>query len=169
MQQMVQSLLEERFQLKAHFETRELPVINLVVVKPGKMTLSADQTPPDSPVVALGFNPPAPLRGIILTNFRGSYETFVTGTAITMDKIVRLLQGSGWLTREHIIDKTGLNGLFDIHLHFAPENRTAPTVIEPSGSSFFTAVQEQLGLKLEHAKAQLPILVIDSIQQPSEN
>src|SRR5215475_2258962 len=54
MQQMVQSLLEERFQLKAHFETRELPVFNLVVVKPGKMTLSADQTPPDSPVVALG-------------------------------------------------------------------------------------------------------------------
>ena len=44
MQQMVQSLLEERFQLKTHFEKRELPVFNLLVVKPGKMTLSADQS-----------------------------------------------------------------------------------------------------------------------------
>ena len=103
-------------------------------------------------------------------NFRGSYETYVTGTAETMDKIVRTLQGSGWETRDRqIIDKTGLSGLFDIQLHFAPENRTAPTAIEASGPSFFTAIQEQLGLKLEPAKAQLPILVIDSIQRPTEN
>lgn len=170
MRQMVQSMLEDRFQLKAHFETRELPVLNLVVVKPGKLPLSADQTPPESPVPAGRFVSNAALpRGILAQTVNGSDGSFVTGTAITIDKIISRLQGAGLETRDRqIIDKTGLTGLFDIHLFFAPENAAA-NAGATSGPSFFTAVQEQLGLKLEPSKAPLPVLVIESIQRPSEN
>jgi uncharacterized protein (TIGR03435 family) len=170
MRQMVQSLLEDRFQLKAHFETRELPVFNLVVVKPGKMILSSDQTPPDPSTIPLNFDLSAPPRGRMAINARNRLETIVIGKAVAMDMIIRNLSGSGSETsNRQIVDKTGLHGLFDIQLRFAPETPAGPTTTAPSGPSIFTALQEQLGLKLEPGKAQLPVLVIDSIQRPSEN
>jgi uncharacterized protein (TIGR03435 family) len=75
-----------------------------------------------------------------------------------------------------LIDKTGLTGLYDVDLQFdmasgAPPTNAAggPAASEPGIPSVLTALQEQLGLKLESAKAQLEVLVIDSIQKPSEN
>jgi uncharacterized protein (TIGR03435 family) len=81
-----------------------------------------------------------------------------------------------------IVDKTGLTGLYDIKLQWTPEmgqgatpfgpppaGANPPVASDPSGPSLFTAIQEQLGLKLESAKGPVEVLIIDSVQKPSEN
>jgi uncharacterized protein (TIGR03435 family) len=167
MRLMLQSLLAERFQLKAHFETRELPIFNLVVTKAGKMTLSPDQTPlgPRPP-----FDPSAPPpRGILITK-SGPPTTTISGTAIPMDRLVNALLGSSPEARDRpLIDRTGLKGLFDVHLEFTNESSRAGLPSDPAGPSLFTAIQEQLGLKFEAAKGPVDVLVIDSVQRPTEN
>jgi uncharacterized protein (TIGR03435 family) len=167
MRLMLQSLLAERFQLKAHFEKRESPVFNLVVVKPGKMTLSTDQTALGPPTP---FDPSAPPpRGTLITR-SGSPGTTISGTAVPMERIVSALMGSSPEARDRpLIDKTELKGLFDVHLQFTIERPGATPLSDPAGPSFFTAIQEQLGLKFESAKAPVDVLVIDSVQKPSEN
>jgi uncharacterized protein (TIGR03435 family) len=73
------------------------------------------------------------------------------------------------------VDKTGLKGLYDVKLEWTPDaGLAAPVnpgaaVSAPDGPSLFTALEEQLGLKLEPSKGPLPVLVIDSIERPSEN
>jgi uncharacterized protein (TIGR03435 family) len=63
-----------------------------------------------------------------------------------------------------VIDKTGITGKFDIHLRFSPEDAT-----DANDPTIFTAVQEQLGLKLAPAKGPIEVLVIDHVERPSEN
>ena len=96
------------------------------------------------------------------------------GDAIPMTMFVNLLAGP--LNRP-VINKTGLTGRYDIDLHYAPGSGQVPSVetVEsaqsdsPTEASLFTAIQEQLGLKLEARKAPLDILVIKHIEQPPEN
>ena len=76
-----------------------------------------------------------------------------------------------------VLDKTALIGTFDVHLEFArdqalqgaPAIDVAPPTPDPAGVTVFTAVQEQLGLKLDSAKGPVEVIVIDSVQRPSEN
>jgi uncharacterized protein (TIGR03435 family) len=77
-----------------------------------------------------------------------------------------------------VLDKTGLKGLYDIKLQWTPDPALTTAVAPvgagnsstaPSGPSLFTAIEEQLGLKLESSRGSLPVLVIDSVQKPSEN
>jgi uncharacterized protein (TIGR03435 family) len=79
-----------------------------------------------------------------------------------------------------VIDKTNLQGLFDVLLRFSPEASRAnaapvgaqtdtPSAPDPTGPSIFTAIQEDLGLKLESSKGPVEVLVIDSVQKPTEN
>ena len=178
-QLMVQSLLEDRFQLKAHREMRDLPVYNLVVAKGGlKMKLSADQTAPDPRQGFIAFatseeEDPKPLPRGAMRQTRGSSDTILSGNALSVTNLVNnLLQGA---SDRIIMDKTSLTGLFDIHIRFhtntAPETlRTdgAPAPSDASTPSIFTAIQD-LGLRLESGKAPLEVVVIDSVQQPSEN
>jgi len=164
--QMLQSLLEERFELKAHRETRGLPVYNLVLVKGGPK-LSADQTPPDPRQSFIQFGSSgnqltALPRGAMRLITEASGLT-LSGTAIPVSKVVSLLQGQ---SDRLIFDKTGFSGLFDIHLVFSP--LAATSVAAESTVSLFTAIQE-IGLKLESAKAPVEVLVIDSVKRPSEN
>jgi uncharacterized protein (TIGR03435 family) len=217
MQLMVQSLLEERFQLKAHYETRELPIYNLVVVKEGKLKLSEDQTAitlqpgavqlcgpvPAALQVPLGqrglpFDPSKPgtmPRGAMIMMMNPTTGLTMTATAMPIGNLVGMLQNQAG---RPIIDKTGLKGLFDIQLRFSPEGLanpflgggggivppppgaaigpvpggsagTAPNVATEPVPSLFTAVQEQLGLKLESARGPVEVLVIDSVQKPTEN
>jgi uncharacterized protein (TIGR03435 family) len=171
---LVQSLLEDRFQLKAHREMRELLVYNLVVAKSGKLKLSPDQTPVD-PTAPQTPSPSGPARGSFRSIGKPSPTALtlvISGTAIRMDAFIGMLrQYAG----RPLIDKTGLSGLYDFELQFdmasgAPAtNAGAPAASEPNIFPVFTALQEQLGLKLESAKAQLEVLVIDSVQKPSEN
>jgi len=141
--------LEDRFHLKVHRETRKLPVYDLVVATNGvKMKLSEDQTDPSD----------RQNRGLTTTQ-TASGETIISGSAIPIAAEVMarrpyslppaslsVLLSS--YARRPVIDKTNLKGLFDFRLQFLSEALLLTNPNAP-GASIFTAVQEQLGLKLE--------------------
>ncbi|MGA2251826.1 MAG: TIGR03435 family protein [Terracidiphilus sp.] len=173
---MLQALLEERFNLKVHRETGERPVYELTAEKGGvKMQLSKEGscTPysMDSP-------PPLPQSGAPFPVFcdfprfgaDGLNRTF-DGSGVSMTKLAGSLSRFG-LDRP-VIDRTGLAGGFDLHLKWsieAPASTTGPgTTDDSAGLSIFTALNEQLGLKLQSAKGPVEILVIDHVEKPSEN
>ena len=179
---MVQSLLEDRFQLRVRREARELPVYNLVVAKDGgKMKLSDDQTAEnvdDDEEVPFDASTAPPPRGAITTIYTNSGETIIRGTAISITPNVSmrrphalLPQGLtivlGSYTGRPVIDKTNLKGLFDFRLQFTPERLLGNPDV--TGLSIFTALLEQLGLKLESSSGPVDVIVIDSVERPSEN
>jgi uncharacterized protein (TIGR03435 family) len=158
-QAMFQQLLAERFQLKVHSETRELPVYALVVTKKGAK-----------------LQPAKDITGNAGTssNSHGSGVQF-TATGQTVEQLAQSLASAAArdLGRE-VIDKTGIEGKFDVALNWTRD--TAATSVagpdstsQDSGPSIFTAIQEQLGLKLEPAKGPVRVLVIDHVEMPSEN
>ena len=162
---MMQSLLEDRFKLKSHRETKELPVYELTVAKSGaKVKLSDDQTPPAAILGGGGGQRGAPLpRGGIRLG-RGDMEAQAQTMAIFATAL-----GALYVDRP-VVDKTGLKGLYDIRLQWTPDNglsATAPTTA--TGPTIFNALEEQLGLKLESSRGPLPVLIIDSVQKPAEN
>jgi uncharacterized protein (TIGR03435 family) len=171
MRSMVRGMLEDRFQLKAHREMRELPIYDLVVAKSGKFKLSQDQTPVD-PAAPKTPSPSGPARGSFRNLGKPSPTALtlvLSGTAVRMDEFMGML---GQYADRPLIDKTGLSGLYDFELQFDmayPATNAPARASEPGMSSLFTDLQDQLGLKLEPAKAQLEVLVIDSVQRPTEN
>lgn len=169
MRVMMQSLLEDRFQLKAHRETRELSVYDLVRFKGGPKP-SVDQTPPDPKQAFIQFaSAGAPVEALPRGAIRmatGPSSTILTGTAISVSQIVMLLQGK---SDRIILDKSGFTGLLDVQLEFSPDLPAAPGDADtPTAPSLFTAIQE-IGLKLDSAKTPLEALVIDSVHKPNGN
>jgi uncharacterized protein (TIGR03435 family) len=186
MRLMMQALLADRFQLKAHFETREVPVFELRLSKPGKpgpkLISHADGPPCDKPGAAPAEDVPG---------FHFACHTFSpfidTGTKLVIgsrDVSMDVLAGTisealvGPLAfGRPIIDKTGLSGRFDFTLEWVRDRRTpggsdSPVASDPIGTvppTPLEALREQLGLKLESAKAAIPILVIDKVERPSDN
>jgi uncharacterized protein (TIGR03435 family) len=164
---MMRSLLEDRFQLKAHLETRDMPVYNLVLAKNGPK-LSEDQTPPDPKQMLIAFategSQLSPLPRGALRMVTGPSTTVLTGSGISVARIVQLLQGK---SDRIVIDKSGVTGLLDVKLTFAQNLSGDVGGSDPAAPSLFTAIQ-QIGFKLEPAKAQLEVLVVDSVQRPSE-
>jgi uncharacterized protein (TIGR03435 family) len=165
---MLQSLLKDRFKLKFHRETKEVPVYALVVGKGGpKFRLDSDQISPDVNGPALAGA--GPNRGAI----RFGADSLI-GNAVTMSLFARSL--SQRLDRL-VIDRTNLAGRFNVQLRWTPadgENPLDPGGIalppaDPSLPSVFTAIQEQLGLKLESARGNVEVLVIDHVEQPTAN
>jgi uncharacterized protein (TIGR03435 family) len=163
----LQSLLEDRFQLKAHRESRELPVYNLVLIKNGPK-LSADQTPPAFSSGFIQFSSPgeqlAPLPRGAMRIVAGGSATKLLGVAIPVSKLLNLLQGQ---SDRIIFDQTGFTALFDINLEFSQPAAISQST-ESSAPSLFTAIQD-IGMKLESAKAPIEVLVIDGVHKPSEN
>jgi uncharacterized protein (TIGR03435 family) len=161
---MFQSMLEERFRLKAHIETRELPVYTLLIGKDGsKLKPSADQTPTLPPRQRATGD----VRGSIGGTISATSRT-MRATAVPMSQLVNvLIQQTGRL----VIDKTNLQGLFDFNLQFSTAGLAgnAPPGTEDPNPSLFTAVQEQLGLRLESTKGPVEVLMIESVQKPTEN
>jgi uncharacterized protein (TIGR03435 family) len=175
--QMLVPLLEDRFQLKFHHETRELTVYELVVAKSGvKMQAAkpADGTTPGPPPGP--GQPPRPGSHMLMTRGPGHIESTGTG----MEFLAHVL--SGQLGRT-VVDKTGLTGNWDYKLDWTPDDASllvskgggdgaagdGVSTPENSGPSLFTAVQEQLGLKLESVKTPADVIVIDQIEQPTPN
>jgi uncharacterized protein (TIGR03435 family) len=173
---MVQSLLEDRFQMKWHRETRELPAYELVVAKGGvRMRRSADQTPIHSNQADLFFDSfaaratPLPRGAIRLAS--GSDRSALVANAVPVASLVTLLQGQA---DRIVFDKTELSALFDFDIEYSNEV-TAPRTPNNDGDpapqpapSLFTAIGE-LGLKLEPSKEPLPVIVIESAQHLTEN
>ena len=150
---MLGRLLEERFRLQYHWETKEAPIYDLVVSKAGKLRESeSGECPPDVPCGGLR-NSPGHTYGSKLTagELAGSLSLFV-----------------GRL----VLDKTALTGKYDVDLQWTPERvrlQSAEPPADQNGPSIFTALQEQLGLKLESAKGPVKTLIIDHVERPPEN
>jgi uncharacterized protein (TIGR03435 family) len=147
---MLQAMLAERFKLVSHTESRELPVFNLVVAKGGP-----------------GFKP-SDKSGTTIDS--GNMRLHVQGSDNTIELLAReLTQAVGRV----VIDKTGLDGRYDLTLRWTPDNVPTPMINgapDPNPPpDIFTAVQEQLGLKLEPGKGPVEVLVIDHIDRLSEN
>lgn len=146
----LRAVLAQRFKLKCHFAMRELPVYNLVPADSGVKLKPTSADSKDSG--ATGSE-----------RHEGTNRIYGTGTSLQF--ITAILSGK---VGRLVIDKTGLTGLYDFTVTYAIDSDTDPS-ISPSGPSIFTAVEEQLGLRLEPAKGPVPVLMIDSIEPPSPN
>ncbi len=168
---MMQSLLIDRFKLKVSRATKETVVYALVVAKGGpKMTPSSQSTP--APATPSHTGPR------IMMNRRGELK----GTDSPMSQLADILSRQREAEGRVVLDKTGLTGNYDWSLHWSPEAPAAafkgadadvPADRSPgpdgSGPTLFTALQEQLGLKLESQKGTVESIVVDSVEKPSEN
>jgi uncharacterized protein (TIGR03435 family) len=143
-QLMVQVLLADRFKLVAHQETRQLPVYALVVAKGGPK-----------------FKPSG-INGTTIST--GRARLHVAGTDDTVALLAReLAQVLGRV----VLNNTGISGRYDLTLQWTPDDAGPPDPNMPPG--IFTAIQEQLGLKLESTKGSVPVLVLDQVETPSAN
>jgi len=182
---MVRALLADRFKLKAHTETREMPIYELVLARAdGK--LGANLTPAKTDCEAMrgrraGGPPPAPPQPgqPIECGFMIGIGNMNAG-GMPLLELARTL--SGFVNRI-VVDKTGLKGSYDFQITYTPDGRGNPLGLppggaplgvdapagDPNGASIFTALQEQLGLKLDSQKGPVEVLVIDSVDQPTED
>jgi uncharacterized protein (TIGR03435 family) len=138
---MVQALLADRFQLKLHPETRTLPAYDLVLAKGGEKL---------QPSKSNGKS-----IGVGRTHFNGE-GLDMTSIAEELSKVAGRV----------VVDKTGLTGRYDFKLLWTADDAPATDGDPPT---LFTAIQEQLGLKLESAKEPVPVFVIDHVDQPTPN
>jgi len=169
---MLQPALADRFKLKVHSETKQLPVFELVVAKGGSKLKEA--APGDT--YANG------IKGVDGVGRAGTMRMGpgqLTGQGVPIATLVNLLAQQ---LHQTVIDKTGLTGKYDLELTWTPDQGSdpmfkgtdgAPQKADPapdsSGPSIFTALQEQLGLKLQSTKGPVETLVVDHIEMPSEN
>jgi bla regulator protein BlaR1 len=171
---MLQALLADRFKLTLHRESKELPVYALVIAKNGPKLQEAK--PGDT--YPNGIKGP---DGVGSAGFMRMGRGELTGQGLPMGSVVRLLTQQLGRT---VLDKTGLAGKYDLTLKWTPDESEAPMLKGPeggpqgmggtaspdsSGPSIFTAIQEQLGLKLESQKGPVEIIVIDHAEKPSDN
>ena len=186
MRAMMQALLEERFQLKAHHETKQLPVYAVTVAKSGSKLPEPKEGSCSAPdPTGAGFPPPPgqliPCGRILVTMSPSGAQ--MRGGKVSMADLISIL--SNVLGRT-VVDKTGNQRTFDVHLEFTPDEALGglptppPGAPGPGGSTtsaampdtrgnIFAAMQEQLGLKVEPAKGPVDILVIDTVERPSAN
>ena len=153
-QRMVQALLADRFKLDTHLETRELPIYVLAAAKSGPKFLDSQA------------------GGTTINGGHGHIQ--VEGGDNTVALLAEQLAEA--LGRP-VVDKTGIQGRYKLALEWTPDDRTAPpggdsasgSPAPDSGPSIFTALEEQLGLKLESQKGPVQVLVVDHVELPTEN
>jgi bla regulator protein BlaR1 len=167
---MQQSLLADRFHLKAHFETRVLPVYELVPAKGGlkiaEVPAPPEHKPGDPP---LQMHPGDPLPpGTIRTMMNSNGLRVVDARAIPMTTLARMIGGPmSEVGDRPVVDHTGFTGYLDLKdLTWAPIGNAGATDA-PDAPSLTGALEKQLGLKLVPAKDPIEVLVIDSIDRPS--
>jgi uncharacterized protein (TIGR03435 family) len=147
---MLQTLLEDRFKLAFHRETKDLPVYVLAVGKDGpKMKKSADDEQ----------------YSLAVTDGKWTVSHLgMDGLAVRLSRVLG----------RTVVDQTGLPGTFNFALEWSRDLVSPPAggrgpVLQSGGPSIFTAVQEQLGLKLESRKHATEMLIIYNVERPSEN
>jgi bla regulator protein blaR1 len=194
MRLMMQSLLADRFKLKVHFETREMPVFALVLVKPGQRgpkLIPHDQGPPCPDAYT------APTLGALPKDTDVFPETCDFATMLiqvggktrwgsrnsTAAYLASSMSGPGAFSGQvdkPVVDRTGLEGKFDFAIEYAsdpsqaafffgPPRPDAPPPSDPQGPTFLEALRNQLGLKLVPDKGPVETLVVDHVERPSEN
>ena len=175
---MVQALLADRFQLAVHHGTQELPIYALVLArKDGKLgprlteSKQGDCTPFD-------VSKARPQPGAARPRFCGTSgvnPSRLTAIGIPISNLVPMLQ---MVLGRTVIDKTGLTGRFDLSMEWSPDETQAlqgppdapkPAPADNTGPSIFSAIQEQLGLKLASEKGPVDVLIVDHAEEPSPN
>jgi len=151
LQEMLKNLLEDRFKLVMHRDMKEMPGYFLTIKGKAKLTASKEGDPPRD---GLTHPPEDPTMHLV-------------GGKATMTDLALWL---GRLTGRPVLDRTGITGEFNYDVKYVPvDNQPGAGTIGLVGPSIFTAIQEELGLKLESTRVPLEILVIDRVEKPSEN
>ena len=145
---MLQGLLAERFKLALHRETRTIPAFVLEVAKNGPKLEKAEAG-------ESGANTTNTNTGVMIAAHNTDMDSFAKILARTMELPV--------------VNQTGLEGIFNFKLHWTLESARRVDGGLMEGASIFTAIQEQLGLRLRSEKRPVEILVIDHVEKPSEN
>jgi uncharacterized protein (TIGR03435 family) len=182
---MMKALLEDRFKLTYHKDSKEMPVYALTVAKngpklePAKGGDAMPEPPRELPKPEDMAKGKLPNRGLWMMGMGN-----LSGQSVNLQMLAEVL--SRQLGRI-VLDKTGLTGNYDFKLHWTPDENESgmfrgpggpgggklggdgPPPPDPNGPSLFTALQEQLGLKLDSQKGPIEIIVIDRIEKPSEN
>jgi len=161
---MLRGMLADRFKLRTHTETRTLPVYELSLGRPdgrlgSSLTRVADACPPPAPPgsPAAGAASESPIRcGFTVGD--GALKGMGTLTSIASELV---------LAGRHTVDRTGLPGVYRIELRWSPDNSAG--LPDDAPPEIFTAVREQLGLRLQAATAPTEVVVIDSAERPAEN
>jgi bla regulator protein blaR1 len=184
MRLMLQSLLEERFKLKAHREIKDMPRYDLVISKNGQKLKITKNEEGNSIIGESLPTPPLPSGpdGKPMVQSAGTFWLFgnqLQGKSIQLDQLAKTLSQ---IIGRTVVNKTDLAGAYDINLKWTPDNArpnllnatsSSPSDNTPSANlyepSIFTAIQEQLGLKLEPSKGQGEIFTIESAEKPPEN
>ena len=195
---MMLNLLKDRFKLATHSETRELPIFNLVMARAdGRPGPDLKATPADcqatiaernaaAQAFAAGRGAPPPLPPLPDLNAPtapcGSGRLITGNFAVSGRTIAQFVSTLSDLVGRPVIDKTGLTGLYDFTLKFAPEGRNAGPLgqtlarlgganpappADPNLPSLSAALQEQLGLKLESARGPVEVVIIDRLEKPT--
>jgi uncharacterized protein (TIGR03435 family) len=175
---MIRAMLAERFRLVTHNEQRETPIYRLVAARqgsslgPGLRRVNVD--------CSTAMTTQAAGKGLPQRDGRGPDCTFggppgsLHGNAVTLDMIARVI---GRQLNRHTVNATGIDGYFDLDLTFSPELVQSlpgrapgdPLPAPTDAPSIFTAVQEQLGLRLEAARGRVDVLVVDRAEMPTDN
>jgi uncharacterized protein (TIGR03435 family) len=186
-QSMVRSLLAERFKLAVHWESREGPIYTLVRARTdGKLGPGIKPSAIDCAALAAarrGAPPPSGPPPRLVFGERpacGAWVGFgeLAAGSRPLDELVSLLAQT---VRRTVVDRTGLTGKFDFYMKWTPDNlpprapgtpadlpvRVNGVEFDPNGPSIFTALQEQLGLRLESTRGPIDVLVIDHVERPS--
>jgi uncharacterized protein (TIGR03435 family) len=172
MRLLVRALLSDRFGLKTHTETRELPVYLLERVRPdGPLGAALKATPATEcagPVATLAQAPPSepgqkPACGILSAS-----PVSVTARGVAMSQFARNIRDLGGMTGidRIVVDRTGLDGYYTFELKYRP-TETSQLAGGENNPTLFEAVREQLGLKLTATRAPVTVLVVDSAALPT--
>jgi uncharacterized protein (TIGR03435 family) len=184
MRLMMQSLLADHFKLYVHYETRQVPVFELLVDQPGRLGPLLQRHPDDSPCPTT-FRSPSPTDppqtidsrfpvtcGGLLGMDPSAPGRFRAGARnVPMELIASsMAEGASSLDRP-VLDRTGLTGNYDFAIEFAPQPNdpstpSAKSQSDPTGPTFVQALKEQLGLKLEQQTGPFDVLVIDNLVEP---
>ncbi|HEY4086948.1 MAG TPA: TIGR03435 family protein [Bryobacteraceae bacterium] len=140
---LLQTLLEDRFRLKVHREDRPSTIYSLVVAKNGPKL-----KPSDTPNPSMG-------------NSLQDGKMVLKADALSMGSFTRFLSRQAG---RPVVDKTGLTGVYDVKLEWSPDQNP-----DSAAESIFSAIQEQIGLRIEATRAPVNFVVVDSVERPSEN
>jgi uncharacterized protein (TIGR03435 family) len=176
---MIRSLLADRFKLKVHTETREMPIYALVLTRSdGKLGSALNRSTTDCAALRAASRnapPPVPAPGERMMCGMRIAPGMISGGGIPLSQLATQLSVS---VQRIVVDKTGLGGDYDFDLKWTPDQLPqgtpppgAPPLppIDPNGPSIYTAVQEQLGLKLDSQRGPVNVLVIDGVEHPTED
>jgi uncharacterized protein (TIGR03435 family) len=158
--QMIQTLLADRFQVALHRENREQPTYSLVVAKNGpKLAKARSDTCTSAPTMQ---NP--------CGGFRIYRRSQMWGNTVTVKQFAAELT---YAMGRMVVDKTGIAGLYDIRVEWTPEQfgpePGAEVKPDEANGTLFTALQEQLGLRLQSEKAPVDTIVVDRASRPTAN